>query len=212
MTNAYHEMYLNKVRAAIADMFDFAIHDFGLDSKDFVQMFTGSDVCRRLENGEPKFLIGMCGEELALRVIEEATGIEPVAEVTERFDRTPEYWCGWAACYYQWLRAIPYGEVFGIASFEEMLALYPTLHEADISKFVDVMDERRELMRCETNLKRIRTAYGCSQSELSRRSGVSLRSIQMYEQRQKDINKSQLATVISLARILGCRAEDLLEA
>lgn len=34
--DAYHEMYLNKVRTAIADMFDFAIHDFGLDSKDFV--------------------------------------------------------------------------------------------------------------------------------------------------------------------------------
>ena len=74
------------------------------------------------------------------------------------------------------------------------------------------MDERRELMNCDTNLKRIRTAYGCSQSELSRRSGVSLRSIQMYEQRQKDINKSQLATVVSLARTLGCKAEDLLEA
>ena len=211
MVHIYDKIFLHKAMTRVADMFDFAIHDFGLDSRDFVQMFTGSDVCRSLENGEPKYLIGMCGEELALRVIEEATGIEPVAETTERFDRTPEYWCGWAACYYQWLRAIPYREVFEIAPFEELLALYPALHEADISKFADVMDERWELMRREINLKRIRTAYGCSQSELSRRSGVSLRAVQMYEQRQKDINKSQLITVISLARTLGCRAEDLLE-
>ena len=31
----------------------------------------------------------------------------------------------------------------------------------------------------ETNLKRFRSAYGCSQSELAKLSGVSLRSIQI---------------------------------
>ena len=60
-------------------------------------------------------------------------------------------------------------------------------------------------------LRGIRIAYGCSQSELARKSGVSVRSIQMYEQRRKDINRCQLASVISLARVLGCRAEDLAE-
>ena len=51
----------------------------------------------------------------------------------------------------------------------------------------------------------------CTQAELARRSNVSLRSIQMYEQRNKDINKASAATVLSLAKVLGCTMEDLLE-
>jgi transcriptional regulator with XRE-family HTH domain len=54
----------------------------------------------------------------------------------------------------------------------------------------------------ETNLKRIRTAYGVTQAELSERSGVSLRSIQMYEQRNKNINKASVDKVYSLAKVL----------
>ena len=63
----------------------------------------------------------------------------------------------------------------------------------------------------ETNLKRIRTTYGCTQAELSKRSGVSLRSIQMYEQRNKNINKASVETIYSLAKVLGCSMEDLIE-
>ena len=73
------------------------------------------------------------------------------------------------------------------------------------------MDSKRKQRAEVTNLKRIRTAYGCSQSELARRSGVSLRSIQMYEQRNKDINKGQSGAIMSLSRALGCSMEDLLE-
>ena len=63
----------------------------------------------------------------------------------------------------------------------------------------------------ETNLKRIRMAYGCTQAELAERSGVSLRSIQMYEQRKKDINKASVTSVHRMAKVLGCTIEDLVE-
>mgnify|MGYP003291559486 CR=1 FL=1 len=63
----------------------------------------------------------------------------------------------------------------------------------------------------ETNLKRIRTIYGCTQAELAEMSGVSLRSIQMYEQRNKDINKASVDTIYRLAKALGCTVEDLIE-
>ena len=63
----------------------------------------------------------------------------------------------------------------------------------------------------ETNLKRIRTAYGCSQRELAEMSNVSLRSIQMYEQRKKDINKAQSDSLFRLSKALGCTMEELLE-
>ena len=63
----------------------------------------------------------------------------------------------------------------------------------------------------DTNLKRIRTVYGCTQAELAKRSGVSLRSIQMYEQRNKDINKAGAETLYRISKVLGCAMEDLLE-
>ena len=36
-------------------------------------------------------------------------------------------------------------------------------------------------------------------------------SIQMYEQRNKDVNKAQAITLAKIARVLGCDIEDLLE-
>ena len=212
MLRAYDEMFLRRAMSNMADMFDLAINGFGIPDEDFVRMFVGSEVCRRIENGEPAYIIGMCGEDVALRVIEETTGIVPEMSYEENYDRTPEHWCGWVCAYYQWLKGISYRELFSIIPVDELLSLYPLLHEADLSKFTDVIDEKRKQEKKETNLKRIRTAYGCSQSELARKSGVSLRSIQMYEQRRKDINKGQLWMVISLARALGCSAEDLIEA
>ena len=89
--------------------------------------------------------------------------------------------------------------------------MYYTLHEADITKFVDIADGKMREHFKETNLKRIRSAYGCSQSELSRRSGVNLRSIQMYEQRNKDINKASAEALYRISRVLGCTIENLLE-
>ena len=68
--------------------------------------------------------------------------------------------------------------------------MYAPLHEADISKFADIADAKVRAYFTDTNLKRIRTTYGCTQAELAKRSGVSLRSIQMYEQHNKDINKA----------------------
>ena len=40
---------------------------------------------------------------------------------------------------------------------------------------------------------------------------VLVRTIQQYEQRQKDINKAQAETLLRLARTLNCNVEDLME-
>ena len=87
------------------------------------------------------------------------------------------------------------------------------LHEADISKFAEAADKviQENLREGETNLKRIRRANGFSQKQLAEISGVALRMIQLYEQRQNDINKAQASTLSALARALNCRLEDLME-
>ena len=120
-------------------------------------------------------------------------------------------WRGWAIAYYQWYSGRKYSDIFKVLSFEDLQKMYYTLHEADITKFVGIVDSKIKAYFSETNLKRIRTAYGFTQAELAERSGVSLRSIQMYEQRNKNINKASADTMYSLAKALGCTMEDLIE-
>lgn len=62
-----------------------------------------------------------------------------------------------------------------------------------------------------TNLKRIRTDAGLSQSQLATAAGMSLRTLQHYEQGARDINKAQGITLLSLARALNVSIEDILE-
>lgn len=211
MIHAYQEIYLSKAQSLLGDAFDYAINTCGILGNNFVKMFIVSSVSKRMENGEPAFLAGKSGMEIAREIAAETKGQELQIEPQEHFGRSREYWIGWAVAYYQWYSGRKYSDIFKAISFADLQKIYYTLHEADITKFVDIMDARMKEYFPETNLKRIRTAYGCTQSELSKRSGVSLRSIQMYEQRNKNINKASVDTMYRLAKVLGCTVEDLIE-
>ncbi len=208
---AYPETYLNRAMSIVGDAFDYAINDCKIDGSEFVKMFAASTACKKIENGEANYLSGKSGIEIAIECIYETTGKELAVEPSEKFSRSAQYWCGWAACYYQWFSSRKYADIFKAVAYEDILGLYATLHEAGVEKFASVLDEKVRAAYPETNLKRIRTAYGCSQRELAKMSGVSLRSIQMYEQRNKDINKAQSDSLYRLAKVLGCTMEDLLE-
>lgn len=211
MTHAYQEMYLNKAQSVLGDAIDYAVNTCGISGSDFIKLFLASTICRRMENGEPTYLAGKSGIEIAREVSFETTGKEITNEPQEHFGRSKEYWIGWVVAYYQWCSSRKYSEIFKVLSFEELQQMYYTLHEADISKFVDIADARIKEYFKDTNLKRLRVAYGCTQAELAQKSDVSLRSIQMYEQRNKDINKASVETIYRIAKALGCALEDLIE-
>ena len=210
--HAYQETYLTNAQSALGDMFDYAINIVKLKSNDFINMFLASSVSIRFEKGDVLYIAGKSGIEMLLDIIEEtkneSINIEPIAQ----YDRSCEYWIGWALAYYQWNTGRKFKEVFSCISFEELQIMYQTLHEADITKFVDILNERIKEQRKDTNLKRMRQEYGITQSELAAKSGVSIRSIQMYEQRNKNINKASVETIRALAMVLGCDIEDLIEA
>ncbi len=211
MTHAYHEMYVSRAMSVMGEAFDYAVNDCNISGEDFVKMLSVSPLSCYIENGEPAYVSGKSGIELVRECVYSVTGKDLNVEARVRYERTPEYWGGWAIAYYQWLSSRKYIDIFKAVTFDDLLKMYPTLHEADITKFADVVDERVKSVFKDTNLKRIRASYGCSQSELAKMSGVSLRSIQMYEQRQKDINRASVSTVNSLAKSLGCTIEDLME-
>lgn len=211
MTHAYQETYLSKAQSVLGDAFDYAINTCGMTGDNFVKLFLASTISKRMENGEPTYLAGKSGIEIVVEIIAKTMGREIVNEPEERFGRSKEYQIGWAVAYYQWYSARKYSEIFKVITFADLQQMYYTLHEADITRFVDIVDERLRLFYTDTNLKRIRTAYGCTQAELAQKADVSLRSIQMYEQRNKDINKSSVETVYRLAKALGCSMENLIE-
>ena len=211
MTHAYQEIYLSNAQSMLGDAFDYAINVCHIPGSSFVKLFIASTISKRLENGEPSYLSGKSGIEVAMEILAETTGKTPDAAPQEHFGRSREYWIGWAVAYYQWFSGRSYSDIFQVVTFEELQKMYDPLHEADITKFADILDARIREFFADTSLKRIRTAYGCTQAELAKRSGVSLRSIQMYEQRNKDINKASAETLLRLSRVLGCTMEDLME-
>ena len=211
MTHAYQEIYLSNAQSMLGDAFDYGINACHIPGSSFVKLFAASTISKRLENGEPSYLSGKSGIEVAREILAETTGKVPDAAPQEHFDRSREYWIGWAVAYYQWFSGRSYSDIFQVVTFEELQRMYDPLHEADITKFPDILDARMREFFTDTNLKRIRTAYGCTQAELAKRSGVSLRSIQMYEQRNKDINKASAETLLRLSKVLGCTMEDLME-
>lgn len=60
-------------------------------------------------------------------------------------------------------------------------------------------------------LKEIRTQQGLSQSLLSKETNVSLKTLQAYEQGDRDLNKAQAETVYKLAKALNCKMEELID-
>ena len=83
------------------------------------------------------------------------------------------------------------------------------MHEAPHMKVIDEID--KILNRQECILKHIRQSKNISQNELSILSGVSLRSIQMYEQKKKNISKASFEIVKRLANSLSIKIEELYE-
>ena len=146
MTHAYQEIYLSNAQAALGDAFDYAIRVCGVPGENFIKLFIVSSVSKHMENGEPAYLAGKSGIELAVQIIAETTGMTEQPEQPERYARSCEYWIGWAVAYYQWYSGRKYSEIFEVLSFAELEKMYYTLHEADVSKFAGIADARiREL-------------------------------------------------------------------
>lgn len=214
MIRAYEETYLNDAMNNLGDMFDYAICDLGYEPEAFFSQFLISGVAECFEKGNPKYVAGLSGLELASEVIYRTEGKRPAVTLSEETDKSPAYWTGWILAYYQWYTAYSFAYLNkrGL-NISRALSLYPTLHEADLSKFVFVADGIIEKSENEdiSNLKKIRHAKGVTQKELANLSGVSLRMIQLYEQKRQDIRKAEAAAIVHLSKTLGCDPDELFD-
>ena len=63
----------------------------------------------------------------------------------------------------------------------------------------------------ETTLKRVRASKGFTQRSLAEATGISLRTIQHWEQGTKDFNHASALTVYEVSQALGVDMLDLLD-
>ena len=211
MTHAYSESYLRDAKDRLSQFFDYLINDCGMKPDWAASIFLSSGYAEQFERGNPAILAGMSGVELARVVVEATYKMKKLPEPGYAEGLSPEYWAGWALAEYQWYSGKRFKDIFEHVKLSEIIPMYSVYHEMDISKFIETMDEKCAAALPECRLKKLRESRGLSQAELAKLSGVSLRSIQMYEQRVNDIDKAQAQTIYKLSRVIGCAMEDLLE-
>lgn len=213
MTNAYSELYLDDAMNNLGDMVEYAVCDLGYDPDEFFGWFISSGIAGKFEKGNPKYVTGMSGFELVDAVLTDTNISREKKEPSYIEFKGREYWAGWIFAYYQWISGKRFEDIVkGGLPLSKVFSMY-ILHEADESKFIQAADKiiARNKESRKSHLHEIRKARGFTQQELSEASGVTLRMIQLYEQKQNDIGKAQAKVVIRLAKALGCEAEDLME-
>ena len=201
---SYSKLYVENVAQNLGTMFQYAVN-LGIEPIKYWEIFINSSVAKQIENGNPRYLAGMSAIELLIEVLNQEIDIKLI------LDRDKYYWAGYVLAYYQNYKGFSFYRLNIHLPIEKVLYLYDTLHETDISKFYLIADEYIANNKKETNLKRLRKAINLTQEELAIRANVSLRNIQMYEQRQNDINKAQVDILLKITKALGCRLEDVLE-
>lgn len=208
---AYDEDYLAGAQRILGDAVDFAVMTLELDAGSFGNVLAVSEASKQFAAGNPRYVAGMNGCELTRRLLEEThtafTDVDDVMYV----DKSPEYWAGWALAFYQWFSDRSFMEILSVVPLNRIIRMYSVYHEADIMRFVDYMQSEMESIYPQTKLRRRREACGFSQSELAAESGVPLRQIQLFEQKQRDINKTAAETLLRLSKALGCGMKDLME-
>ena len=226
MIHAYDKIYLDSAQANLGTMLDVAVNEWGLELKTFYEHFLKSICSLRFAKGDPGTIAGRSGIELGQDVLTETLercdltdGEAEAADLRKLLDRpidppinrSPEYWTGWAVAYYQWDTGITFQRLDMEIPIERIRDLYHPYHETDIRQLVDEVNRIRRDRRLSSYLKLYRKQAGMTQQELAQAAEVPVRTIQQYEQRQKNINNARSEYVISMAAALGCEPADLLE-
>lgn len=209
--SAYGIEYLEDAMKNLGEMADYAVNACGMDVNDFWELFIATGYAEKFGAGVPRVVSGFSGTELAQEVLRKAGKKEELPEPQIEFTCSREYWSGWILAYYQWYSGKKFKEIESNLPVQEVLQMYPALHEASEDKFAEVADRIIQKKEQGKNaLKRFRKMAGYTQKELSEQSGVTLRSIQQYEQGKKKLQKASAETIQALARSLGCHMENLL--
>ena len=181
MIRAYNNCYLEDAMSGIGAMLDYAVRICGQDLELFWARFLASGVADQFDTGDSL----------------------PV-ENAEIDIGSPEYWTGWTLAYLQWYLNRSFAELEdGGVGISDLRSIYPTLHEADLSRSLRYAEKKLAEAAVHFSLKKARKNAGLSQQELSERSGIPIRTIRAYEQRRLDLANAGTENVRNLRSVLG---------
>lgn len=203
---AYSELFFNDAQDWLGEFFETSVYVLNMEIKEVWKRFILSRYSILFGSGDPFTICGKSGSEVAFELCGKR-----VDELPFIYDRPPEYWLGWALAYYQWEKNIPFIFIAKSVDIETILLMYKKYHEMDVTHFCNEMDRLMRLHKKEANLKRMRMSRGFSQKELAKITSIPIRTIQQYEQKQKNINNAQANYVIALSQALSCSPKDILE-
>lgn len=240
MNDIYNDnnFLVNKACISVGKMLDHAVYSLHQNADTFFDLFITSGLAAKIEQTDISIITGISGIELSYEVMNRC-GI-PFDRVTPRHTTglSKEFYAAHALAHIQYDTGIPYEELLHLISVSDIIRLYDSYHSKAVSllpwqmsdtdrakaigkikdSFADELASAFESvgiytfqMKKETHLKEIRLRNGFSQSRLAAASGIPVRTIQQYEQRQKDINKAAAESILKLAAVLNCEPSALLE-
>lgn len=213
MIQGFINLYLDDVTSNLGAMLDYAVGCCGEPLAPFYDRFLVSGVSEQMDAGNPKYLCGMSGAELA-RTVAINTG-SPLRDAEPAIDiGSPEYWTGWTIGYLRWNLNIDFATMQrrGLP-IEYVYAGYDVLHEADPTKSLAfAISALEEFAQNDNPLRRARLNAGLTQRELAYLSGTTIRLIRAYEQGQLSLLNAGVGNVMNICRVLGCSARDILPA
>lgn len=233
MICAYDKIFLERAADTLGRMLDYSAHSLRYDSSAMIDLFIASGFADLFARGDVRTIAGMSGIELAYEVLERSGIAFERTQPRYTKGLSPEYWCGHAMAHIQWESCLPFEEIMHTFMPQNFISQYNNDRFSFLDSLpLDIKEEERSARIREfgrrfaaeavsrfiageacsdrlnrsgdTALKKIRIKNGLSQSSLAKASGVPLRTIQQYEQRQKDLSKARAEYLIALSRVLGC--------
>jgi DNA-binding XRE family transcriptional regulator len=89
-----------------------------------------------------------------------------------------------------------------------MQRMYPTLHEADITKTVDTLSTMQKPVK-KNSIRNMRLVRGLTQQELAKRAHMTTSQLQRLEYGERKVENLTLKSALSLAKALGVNVEEL---
>lgn len=181
----------------------------------FYPEFCNSEIAAHYSSRSGRGFGHASGIELVLALRDDAGGnLDLMIQDTPRISKERGHfarWCGQIALRYHEASGDSFATLPKTLSLERLRRLHNELGDQDIERCLQEIICRTTRLHDQTQLAIRRLQKSITQTDLARLSGVSLRSIQQYEQRKKDINKGQALSILKLSRVLGCSMEDLIE-
>ena len=239
MTHAYDKILIDRAAETLGRMLDYSAYSLHYDIAAMIDLFIASGTASLFEHGDIRTIAGMSGIELSYEVLEKSGIVFERTQPRYTKGLSPEYWCGFVLANIQWKTCRSFDQIMKDFSPSAFISGYGKNRLCFLDSLpLDISNEERlERLKAfgrqfasdsvshflssasggsrsesagETPLKKMRIKNGLSQSGLAKASGVPVRTIQQYEQRQKDLSKARAEYLMSLSRALGCDPASLI--